>query len=257
MFVVLLQGILLGLVISISAGPSFFALVQIGIQRGFKYGLSMSLGITLSDLTLIIVSYYGLASYINANENAGIIGTIGGIILILYGGYSVITARKKKDKKIIVTEEFETEEGNEYLKPIPKPVSKRKKEQAENNPSVYVKKDKTSKFSKFFGPEAGVLTYFLKGYFINILNPVVLILWAGAVVTVTSMSNENTVRENVFVFFLGSIVMLLIFNILKVLLGKQIKNFLKPKVIEWINIIIGIIFAICGFILIIRVLFFM
>ncbi|MDL2238585.1 LysE family transporter [Bacteroidales bacterium OttesenSCG-928-K22] len=244
MFVVLLQGILLGIVVSISAGPSFFALVQIGIQRGFKYGLSMSVGITLSDLTLIIVSYYGLATYISTDENTGIIGTVGGIILILFGAYSVLTAKKKTTKTITDEENFSSEE-NEYLKPIPKRESKRKKEK------------KPTKFNKFFSSDAGILTYFLKGYFINILNPVVLILWAGAVVTVTSMSNGNSLEQNVLVFFAGSIAMLFVFNILKVLLGKQIKNFLKPRIIELINIIVGIIFVICGFVLIIRVLFFM
>ena len=258
MFGVLLQGILLGLVVSISAGPSFFALVQIGIQRKFKYGLAMSFGISLSDLTLVIVSYFGLASFISGDENTVIIGTIGGGILILFGAYSVLTAKKGGTKTAVTNEDFIPDEPNEFLKPIELSINKVEEDVTDGEGKTPSKKEnRPSRISKMFGSDAGPLTYLLKGYFINILNPVVLILWAGAVVTVTSMSNENSIEQNVVIFFSGSMAIILLFNLLKVLLGKQIKNILKARIIELVNIIVGLIFVVCGFALIINVLFFM
>lgn len=70
----LLKGALFGLMVSLSIGPVFFALIQTGIQRGYKQGISMSIGSLLSDIGYILLSYYGLAKLINTKENQLIIG---------------------------------------------------------------------------------------------------------------------------------------------------------------------------------------
>ena len=53
-------GLLLGL---ISLGPSFFALIKVGIQGGKLAGLRMALGIFLSDLIVALGCFYGLAGF--------------------------------------------------------------------------------------------------------------------------------------------------------------------------------------------------
>lgn len=53
-------GLLLGL---ISMGPSFFALIKVGMQGGKMAGLKMALGIFLSDLFVALCCFYGLAGF--------------------------------------------------------------------------------------------------------------------------------------------------------------------------------------------------
>jgi threonine/homoserine/homoserine lactone efflux protein len=90
---VILEGFGLGLVVSFSFGPAFWAVLQTGIDRGFKWGLLLSIGILLSDVTFIAISYIG-ASNLFSNDNKVYIGIIGGIILIIFG---LFTFFKKPD----------------------------------------------------------------------------------------------------------------------------------------------------------------
>ena len=53
-------GLLLGLV---SFGPSFFALIKVGIQGGRMAGFLMALGIFLSDLVVALACFYGLSGF--------------------------------------------------------------------------------------------------------------------------------------------------------------------------------------------------
>lgn len=86
------QGIVLGLVVAISFGPAFFAIIQTGINRGFKYGVFMALGVSVSDILLIALCYLIGSSLFDDPQNKVYIGLIGGIILIIFG--SVAWAKK-------------------------------------------------------------------------------------------------------------------------------------------------------------------
>jgi threonine/homoserine/homoserine lactone efflux protein len=81
------QGILLGLAITISFGPGFLALFQTSIVRGLKAGFILAIGILISDLCLILVSYFGLGQVFHKN-NTLTMGVITGIILFVFGGVS-------------------------------------------------------------------------------------------------------------------------------------------------------------------------
>lgn len=85
---VLLQGIGLGFTLSILLGPVFFALLQTSIQKGFKNGLLLALGIFLSDLTLVFLSYLGANRIIYAGDNKLVLGIVGGSILLAFGLYT-------------------------------------------------------------------------------------------------------------------------------------------------------------------------
>lgn len=84
----LLQGILMGLTVTISFGPGFMALFQTSIVRGVKAGIVLALGILISDLVLISVSYFGLSNLI-IKGNTAVLGAIAGSILIISGAFSV------------------------------------------------------------------------------------------------------------------------------------------------------------------------
>ncbi len=79
------EGFLLGLTLAILFGPAFFALIQTSINRGFRAGFFMALGIFLSDFTLVVITYFGLTNLIDFEHNHLMLGIIGGIILIILG----------------------------------------------------------------------------------------------------------------------------------------------------------------------------
>ena len=89
---VLIQGVLVGLTIAIMLGPAFFSLIQTSIHRGFKSGIFLSLGIFLSDLTLVLLCYLGASQVIYAPSNRLILGIIGGGIMIVFG---IVTFNRK------------------------------------------------------------------------------------------------------------------------------------------------------------------
>lgn len=89
----LIKGIFLGLTITISLGPGFFAMFRTTLSHGFKAGLTMATGILISDLTLISLGYLGLANFIN-DQQLLLSGIIGGTILIAIGIVLIIKKPK-------------------------------------------------------------------------------------------------------------------------------------------------------------------
>ena len=83
-----LEGILLGLLVAISLGPAFFAIIQTGINKSFKHGVFMAVGITISDIILVAISYLIGAKLFDDPQNKVYVGLIGGIILIIFGSVS-------------------------------------------------------------------------------------------------------------------------------------------------------------------------
>lgn len=90
----LIEGIFLGITLAFLIGPSFIALVQTSISNGFLAGAQFSLGIALSDLALISLSYLGALQLITSTEHQVVVGIIGGFILIGFGIYTF--TRKQK-----------------------------------------------------------------------------------------------------------------------------------------------------------------
>lgn len=88
------EGVALGIVISITLGPAFLTIIQTSIDRGFRSALLVAIGVAISDLMLIAISYLGLSSLLERGNNQIYFGIIGGVILILYGIYTFL---KKPD----------------------------------------------------------------------------------------------------------------------------------------------------------------
>lgn len=84
----LLNGIKYGLFLTILVGPLVFALVQAGVERGFRAGTMIGFGIWVSDVLFILAVYYGFSHVRAITEWTYFeitVGVIGGIILILTG----------------------------------------------------------------------------------------------------------------------------------------------------------------------------
>ncbi|MFZ4543517.1 MAG: LysE family translocator [Saprospiraceae bacterium] len=84
----LIQGILLGLLLSYLPGPLFFGLLQVGIERGFKAAVAYATGIWISDVLFVLLTYFGVAYLVALTKIQGfniILAMIGGGILIVSG----------------------------------------------------------------------------------------------------------------------------------------------------------------------------
>ena len=86
-----LQGIIVGLTFAVLLGPAFFSLIQTSIQRGFRSGFFLAIGIFFSDFTALILTYFGAIQFLGTDprENS-LFSIIGGIILIIFGTYTFI-----------------------------------------------------------------------------------------------------------------------------------------------------------------------
>jgi len=87
---VFFAGTLLGIILSITLGPAFFSIIQTSIDRGFKSAFYIAVGISLSDLALIGLSFLGVSHIIHIGNNQEIFGIVGGTILIMFGVYTFL-----------------------------------------------------------------------------------------------------------------------------------------------------------------------
>jgi len=74
-----------GLVLAITIGPVFFALIRISINRGFKSGAFLASGIALSDAFIALVVYSGISQFVNSPSFQSGAGLIGGIAMLVFG----------------------------------------------------------------------------------------------------------------------------------------------------------------------------
>jgi threonine/homoserine/homoserine lactone efflux protein len=103
---IVLQGIKFGVVLAFLVGPVFFTLLQTSVERGFRTGLIMALGISLSDVLYVTICYLGIAQFISDPKFHVQMAYLGGGILILFGlYYLVIKAWRSSNYSAVATEE--------------------------------------------------------------------------------------------------------------------------------------------------------
>jgi threonine/homoserine/homoserine lactone efflux protein len=197
------QGLLLGLALAVSAGPSFFAIIQTGSKRGFRPALSLAIGIFLSDLFCVVLAYLGLARLFDNPQYKIYVGIIGGTVLAMFGFFTILQSKSMKPAK-----ELEIKAVKNQL-------------------------------------------FIVKGFLLNILNPIVLGLWMACVVSVTS--NPKFGKIEVFFFFMTSLLTIFFLDVLKAYSANKITKALSEKILHWINIIAGTIMMIFGLLLIYKV----
>lgn len=201
----LIQGIILGITLAFLIGPSFISLVQTSIHRGFYSGMQFAIGIVLSDLTLIALSYLGALQILQNQRNELLVGIIGGIILI---GFGAVTFTRK------------------YVMPAPVSIGVRVSGR-------------------------GVLKYIMKGFFMNIFNPFLLLFWIGVMGLITP--KYGIPSKELLVFFSGTLAAVFLTDLFKVFIAHRIKRYLNARVLTIINRIVGVCLILFGIGLIIRV----
>jgi threonine/homoserine/homoserine lactone efflux protein len=87
MIAALLKGIALGFMLSISVGPVIFSIIKQSINNGHRGGFAFVAGVSLSDITLVIVSQIFTELFRSLLDFKTQIGVGGSILLIILGVY--------------------------------------------------------------------------------------------------------------------------------------------------------------------------
>ncbi len=97
----IVQGALLGVMLSFLVGPVFFMLLKISIVQGKKQALQFDAGVITCDMLIIMLAYLGLSNIMQNKVVQFYIGLIGGLILIISAIVSMIKAKKAKSEEEI------------------------------------------------------------------------------------------------------------------------------------------------------------
>lgn len=89
MFETILQGIGAGILFSFLTGPVFFSMIKTSIEKGFKAGFSLAVGVVFSDIIFIVLTLFS-AQFVDYNSSFNqYVGIIGGIFLFGVGLYYI------------------------------------------------------------------------------------------------------------------------------------------------------------------------
>jgi threonine/homoserine/homoserine lactone efflux protein len=91
----------------------------------------------------------------------------------------------------------------------------------------------------------------LKGFILNMFNPAVIMLWIAWVGLISS--NVNFKSIHLAIFFTVALITILVTDILKSLAAHKIKRYLTPKILKWLNRVVGVILVIVGLNLIYKI----
>lgn len=189
-------------------GPSLFALIQTSIKNGFRSAAVMAVGISFSDILLVLIAYLGAAQFMDNPKFKLYEGIGGSIILFVFGIYELF--QKHEQEK----------EANIGMRAV-----------------VNINKQ--------------LPLMFVKGFFLNLLNPFVLFMW---ILWVGTISSRYSTREEVLFFFAGALGMILLLDLLKSLAANRLKKILTFKLMRVVHYIMAIALIVCGCVLLYQVL---
>ena len=237
---VFFHGALLGLTLAtiFGFGPAFFLLIQTSISKGFKTALLFDGGVLLSDIIVVILMMMtSIQITLDGSGNMVVAGITAGLIIIGFGIFTYYSKPEKivarSEKKSVQLEEVEKkfEKLDQHLDKI------------------------DEKFDiKHEGPRWYV--FLSKGFVMNIFNPFVWVFWMGSVATVSGSEVYNGNEYLVALFFMGTFATVFAIDILKIVGAYSLKRFFTERRMKILNQGTGIVLALCGLILIIRVIFF-
>jgi threonine/homoserine/homoserine lactone efflux protein len=90
----------------------------------------------------------------------------------------------------------------------------------------------------------GALPYFAKGFVLNFANPFLWVFWITSMLAINATYGGD--QRAVALFFVGTLSVILMTDILKVVLANKIKVAGNPQVKLWMNRIVGLLFMIIG-----------
>ncbi len=115
-------------------------------------------------------------------------------------------------------------------------------------PEILRRRTKNYSNKKSLGP----LAYTFKGFILNIANPTLIIFWLTAMGWVSSHAEEGKLFNSVITFFSATVITVFGTDVLKSFIGFKIKKYLRPRLLLWINRIVGALLVVFGIVLIIQ-----
>jgi threonine/homoserine/homoserine lactone efflux protein len=113
MFEAILQGIGAGILFSFLTGPVFFSMIKTSIEKGFKAGLSLAIGVILSDIIFILATIFS-TQFVDYNSAYNeYIGLVGGLFLFGVGLFYLI---KKVEVNYAIEEEVKIKKRGYIIK---------------------------------------------------------------------------------------------------------------------------------------------
>ena len=90
------SGIGFGMLLSVMVGPVFFGLIQTSIHKGFRYGIFFAIGVAISDITFILLTYYGFANFFDNVSFKKFMSIVGGSFMCVFGLYYLLKPMENK-----------------------------------------------------------------------------------------------------------------------------------------------------------------
>lgn len=102
-----ISGLLLGIFIAMSVGPTLFAVIQYSMHHSYKAGVAFILGVSLSDILYVTLANIATEWLTFLEEHQNTIGYIGAGLFIGIGLYGFIKKykprRPKRGEKLVIT----------------------------------------------------------------------------------------------------------------------------------------------------------
>jgi threonine/homoserine/homoserine lactone efflux protein len=195
---IVFNGLKLGIILVFLIGPVFFTIIQTSIERGFRNGVLVCMGVSISDAMYVVICYFGLVQFIDNPEFRFYLAYAGGAILILFGLYHLfIKSRRKLTASLDVAS------------------------------------------------EKNMYRYFIKGFIINGMSPMVLIFWIGAI-SVASLDFGYTSGFEFFIFFSTVLGTVFSTDILKAYLADKLRALVTHRLMVIMNVVVGICLLVFG-----------
>lgn len=86
------------MLLSISVGPVIFSIIKQSLNNGHRGGLAFIIGVSISDIALVLVSNVFTELFTSINEHRQIIGIVGSLFLIGVGVYFLFFKKVKVDE---------------------------------------------------------------------------------------------------------------------------------------------------------------
>jgi threonine/homoserine/homoserine lactone efflux protein len=91
----ILNGILSGIVLAFLIGPVFFTIIQTSIEKGFRSGFFVAIGVSLSDAFYITLCYLGVYQIFDKGNFKEYLAYFGGGVLLVMGIYYLAIKSRK------------------------------------------------------------------------------------------------------------------------------------------------------------------
>lgn len=219
-------------------GPAFFLLIQTSISKGFKRALIFDLGVLLSDVIVVVLMMLtSIQLTLDDSANMVVAGITAGLIII---GFGIFTYYSKPEKIVA-----RSEKKSAQLAEMDKKFEKIDQRFDKIDEKLDIKRE---------GPRWYVVLS--KGFVMNIFNPFIWVFWMTTVATVSGTEIYNGNDYLVGLFFLGTFTTVFAIDILKIVGAYSLKRFFTERRMKLLNHGTGIVLALCGLALIIRVIFF-